>query len=445
MLLFAANASLIFLGGSVLYVGITEAALCQKYGTSAAVANLPATAFGLGSLLPVFVAWYFPYVRLLKPILVVCYGLAAVAGLIMTALLVTLSPAWLVVAGLVAYGLIVGGAMQLIGSFQLEALGRGMSERRRAQTLWLAYGLGPVVALVGSLVSQMVLAGQLELPYVDSSLEFGLARFEITSFPFPLNFAVLFAASVPMMALCALNSAFFVIPYPIEDLKRQPFMTGIFGGVREILRNPTIRMAALATVLIFAGNMILSNISLYTQQLLGTAADQYVGYQNALRFGGKIVSGFLIGWLLTATNPKSGLTATALIGMVGVLWALVVPGKWFMVSFGLMGAGELFAMYYANYILSCSPPSKMRRNMAFTYMLPLVASPAGWLFGKISDGYQQDHRPSFVVAMLILAATLALVVVALPAQPRPRREDMDATDVLLLAQAPTSVPVCPEA
>ena len=138
MLIFAANTSLIYLGGSVLYVGITEAALCQKLGTSAAVANLPATAFGLGSLLPVFVAWYFPFARLLKPILAICYGLTAVAGLVMATLLVVPSPESLVVGGLVAYGLLVGGAMQVIGTFQFEALGRGMSEVRRAQTFWLA-------------------------------------------------------------------------------------------------------------------------------------------------------------------------------------------------------------------------------------------------------------------------------------------------------------------
>jgi len=425
-------------------VGITEAALCQKLGTSAAVANLPATAFGFGSLLPMFIAWYFPFARLLKPILAISYGLTALAGLVMTALLVIPSPVWLVVWGLVAYGLVVGGAMQVIGTFQFEALGRGMSEQRRAQTFWLAYGVGPVIALAGSLVSQMVLAGQVELPCVDSSLQFGLARFVIPTIAFPGNFAVLFAASVPMMVLTALFSTFFVIPHPAQDATRQPFVTGMVGGMVEILRNPTIRIAALATVLIFAGNMILSNISLYTQQILGTAAEQYVGYQNALRFGCKIISGGLIGWLLTTTNPRSGLIATGLVGLVGVLWATVVPGKWFMVSFGLMGAGELFATYYPNYILSCSPASKMRRNMAFTYMLPLVASPAGWLFGRISDLCGQDHRPSFVVAMLFLAATVALVVIALPARPRPRREDMDASDLAREGQVPASGDVRPQ-
>ena len=440
MLLFAANTSLIYLGGSVVYVGITEAALCQKLGTSAAMANLPATAFGFGSLVPVFVAWYFPSVRMLKPLLAISYVLTAAAGMAMTALLLLSAPARVVVWGLVGYGLVVGAAMQIIGTLQFEVLGRGMSAVRRSQTLWLAYAVGPVIALVGSLVSQVVLAGQVELPYVNASLEFGLRPFTFPIAGFPLNFAILFAASVPMMAMCALNSMTFVIPRPAQDLTRQPFVTTVFGGIGEILRNPTIRIASLATILIFGGNMILSNISLYTQQILGVAAEQYVGYQNALRFGCKIISGALIGWLLTRTNPKSALVATALVGLTGVLWAAVVPGKWFMVSFGLLGAGELFATYYPNYILSCSPASKMRRNMAFTYMLPLIASPAGWMFGKISDIYGQDHRPSFVAAMVILAATLALVVFALPARPRPRREDMDATDMAFEPQA-ADVPV----
>jgi hypothetical protein len=90
-------------------------------------------------------------------------------------------------------------------------------------------------------------------------------------------------------------------------------------------------------------------------------------------------------------------------------------------------------MYYPNYILCCSPVSKMRLNMAFAGMLPMIGSPAAWVFGKISDHYQ-DYRPSFVLAMIIIAATVVLVVVALPAHPRPRREDMDESDLALEAQ-----------
>src|SRR5207253_2837051 len=105
---------------------------------------------------------------------------------------------------------------------------------------------------------------------------------------------------------------------------------------------------ALANVLIFAANMILGNISLYTKQILGEEPSQYVGYQNALRFGSKIVGGVLLGWLLARTNPKSGLIATGLICLAGVLWAMVVEGKWFMFSFGLLGAGELYGLYYPN-------------------------------------------------------------------------------------------------
>lgn len=431
MLLFAGNVSLIYLGGSVLYVGITEAALCQKLGTSSAVANLPTTAFGFGSLVPILVAWCFPSVSLLKPIISSCYALCALAGLIMTMLLVTPSPTALVVWSLIAYGFLIGGAMQVIGTFQFEALGRGMSERRRSQTFWLAYGVGPLIALVGSLASQAVLSGAVELPYYDRSQGMSLAHLTFPTLAFPWNFAVLFAVTVPLMALAAVFSMLFVIPRAEQQVERLPFLEGTIGGVGKILANPTIRIAALATVLIYAGNMILSNVSLYTKQSLGTAAEEYVGYQNAMRFGSKSLSGAIIGWLLTTTNPKSGLTATALVGLTGVLWATFVPGKWFMLSFALLGAGELFATYYSNYILACSPRSKMRRNMAFTYMLPLVASPAGWMFGKISDVYHQDHRPSFIVAALILAATLGLVLFGLPARPRPRVEDMDESDLVL--------------
>ena len=451
ILLYGANVGLIYLGCAVFYVGMTEAALCQGFHASDEISNLPASAYSIGAFLPVFVAWYLPFVRVLKPVLAASYLSMALAGVLMTAVLLVCGPtsvsaaaagaagemtpsAWLAISAVTVYAVIVGAANQLVATFQWEVVGRGIPESRRGQAFALAFGAGPVLAVVGSLGSQLILAGKLELPYLDSSLSFHLHQFAIKPLSFPLNYAVLFAASVPIMALAALLSLLFIVPQPAVEVERQPFVAGVFGGLGEFLNYRTIRYAAVATILIFAGNLVMGNVSLYTKQVLGTDATSYVGYQNALRFGFKIFAGLALGWLLAKTSPRAGLIATALICFAGVLWAVLVPGKWFMISFGLLGAGELYGNYYPNYILSCSPTSKMRRNMALSGMLPMISAPAAVFFGWISHHY--GFNWSFYVAMGIIAATIFVVIATLPAHPRPRRQDMDASDLALEGPAP---------
>src|SRR5206468_4217811 len=85
------------------------------------------------------------------------------------------------------------------------------------------------------------------------------------------------------------------------------------------------------------------------------------------------------------SHPKSGLLITGGFLLAGVLWARFVPGTWFLISFGLMGAGELFGVYYPNYILCCSAKSEMRRNMSFASMLNMPTGISAALFGKIAD------------------------------------------------------------
>jgi hypothetical protein len=101
---------------------------------------------------------------------------------------------------------------------------------------------------------------------------------------------------------------------------------------------------------------------------------------------------------------------------------LGVKGEWYLLSFGLLGAGELFGVYYPNYVLDCSPKSKMRRNIA---LLNLVTIPAGFaplVYGYIADSFGQTDKTvgfhmSFLASMLVLTATILLVLIALPKRP----------------------------
>jgi hypothetical protein len=228
------------------------------------------------------------------------------------------------------------------------------------------------------------------------------------------------------MAVAGLASSQFVIPQSGVDPPRPSFVAGIFGGIGEFFRDRVILIAAIATVLVSSGYNVFNNMTLFTREAVGEDAAAYVGYQNALRFGTKAVAGLLLGWLLIKTHPRFGLMATGALCLASVAWVSLVPGMWFLLSFGLMGAGELWGVYYPNYILSCSPREKMRRNMAFVSMLYYPSGFFPVLYGYIADRVGSATRDarfglqmSFAVAGGILVAALVIVQFMLPARPKP--------------------------
>ena len=52
---------LIFVSAPAVYVGVVQAALCHTLGASDTLANLPAAAFLLGQLAPLFFSWLIPH------------------------------------------------------------------------------------------------------------------------------------------------------------------------------------------------------------------------------------------------------------------------------------------------------------------------------------------------------------------------------------------------
>ncbi len=423
LLLYGANVSLVYLAAPVLYVGMTQAVLCEKLGGSKTVSNLPTTVYFWMTLLPIAVAWYFCAVRHLRPVLVGTYTGIALTGAVVTYTLLEPTPAvlteallagnaWLpedfrlpvnwAVPAVLLHSALLGGALGVVGTYQWEMIGRGVSEARRGQALGLAFGLGPVVAFLASLGSQEVL----------------------NRMDYPRNFAVLFGMTVPVMALAAVLSTRFVVPPPRVEVVRPPFFRGTFDGLGEFFGYRPILIAALAMMLVGSGYNVLNNISLYTKEAIGADADRYVGYQNALRFGCKALGGLALGYLLVRTSARMGMIVTGACCLASVLWVLTVSGKGFLLSFGLMGIGELFGVYYPNYILSCSAKAKMRRNISFTYLLNVPLGFVGVVYGLLADHY--GSRSSFALSVGLLVVTLLLVQLGLPAQPRPRPADLEA-------------------
>lgn len=408
LVLVGINTGLSYLASPVLYVGIVHAALGEQLHASATVSNLPASAYLILAALPLFVSWCFPRVSQLKTMLVVCYGILAAINAIMAASLWLPASEDLRIALLILQGGIVGGARTVAVACEFEVLGRAVSPSRRGIALGLAYGAGPILAIVGALTSQLLLTGR-------------LGRITLEGMTFPANFAALFAASVPIMALGAFLSSRFVIPQPLQEAERQPFLVGVFGGLGQFLRRPVVMLAMIVAVVVLAGYAIISNLTLYTREVLGEAPAQFAGYQNAVRFTCKAATGLLLGWLLTRTHPKAGVLVTAMFGLTAVLWVLSTSGIAFLFSFGLLGAGELFGIYVTNYILCCAPATQMRRYMAFTMLTLFPAAGAGILFGQITDQFQADFRAygfrlSFLAASFMIALGI-LLALFLPARP----------------------------
>src|SRR5207247_7158137 len=52
---------LIYLAAPVTYIGVVQAALCDKLGTGATVANLPFAFYQLGQFAPILFAWLIPH------------------------------------------------------------------------------------------------------------------------------------------------------------------------------------------------------------------------------------------------------------------------------------------------------------------------------------------------------------------------------------------------
>lgn len=190
----------------------------------------------------------------------------------------------------------------------------------------------------------------------------------------------------------------------------------ILRGLRSYFLNPLIVTAAIGFLLTYSGTMIMNNMSLYARDTLGEAPEEYAGVQLALRFGFKCVMGFGLGWLVTRMHARASLIATTSICIAGIAWALFVPGKWYLLGFGLLGGGELFYVYYLNYIVSCSKPERMRENTAYTTLITVTIGMMPIVFGLVSDRF--GLRASFVAAIGILVLALILVQSRLPKQPQ---------------------------
>lgn len=483
LILFAVCTGTQYLAAPVLYVGITQASLCDRLGADARTSNLPGTLFFAMTAMPALFAWLSPRVKSLKRNLSLFYGTSA---LMLAALAVTLAlpvSNELKLAMIVLQGGVSGAVMPAAIALLWEVMGRGSDESRRGLALSMAFGAGPLLAVVGSFGQTALLGGNV------FGLHFG-------GLAYPEKFIILFAAGVPVMGLAAVISQFFVIAPVEREQVREPIsaVVGLLIGIplmlaavalmqissapanaaaesrsvdpgmgtllralgtlsaigsalafiyhfRTVLQQRVLLLATLVTILVYAGNVIPSNMNLYSLEVLGDIPENYAGVQNMLRFSFKVVAGAVLGWVLTRTNPRVGILATASIFLVAQIWAMCVTGPWYLVAFGLHGAGELVGVYAPNYFVSASRRDQLRRNMAFVTMLMVPAAPAGYLYGAIVDGVKQagwtafgmnstslGFRLSFLVCGLLILSGILLAVLLLPARPGPQSSKLNPAE-----------------
>lgn len=460
LILFACCTGMQYLAAPALYVGITQAPLCKMLGADTRTANLPATLFFAMTAMPAVIAWLSPRVASLKRNLMLCYAISACMLATLAVTLLSPLPDSVKLAMVILQGGVSGAVMPAAIAFLWEVIGRGSDESRRGLVLSLGFGLGPILAALGSFAQATLLGGDMYF-------------WKFSGIESPWNFVVLFAAGTPVMLMAAWLSRYFVVPPVEREPEREPVsvvapllfgvplmivsvallhsasvwsdeLLRLFGYLaavlaagaiiyyfRELLKQRVLLLATIVTILVYSVNGAPSNMNLYSEQVLGYSPEKNAAVQNLLRFGFKAVAGGLLGWMLTRTNPRAGILATAAICLVSQVWAMFVTGPWYLAAFVIFGAGELIGVYSPNYIVSASRTNDLRRNMAFATMLMVPAAPAGYLYGAIVDFVSQHkltalgmtpvamgYRLSFLVCGLFILSGIVVAVTLLPKQPR---------------------------
>lgn len=472
LLLFAACTAMQYLAAPVLYVGITQASLCDRLEADARTANLPGMLFFAMTAMPAILAWLSPQVRALKRNLSLCYALTAAMLAAVAITLAVDAPRGVKLTMVVMQGGMSGAAMPAAIALLWEVIGRGSAESRRGLALAMGFGLGPILAVAGSFAQAALLGGDL----------FGL---KFPGIDYPWSFVALFAGGVPVMLTAACLAQGFLVPPVDREPRREPIsaVAGLLIGTpcmfasvalfnvasaaelndasgadkewlrwigyafaapaaaaivyhfRGLLRQKVLFWATVVTILVYSGNTIPSNMNLYSEEVLGDAPEKFAGIQNMLRFGFKAAAGAALGWLLTRTNARAGMLATSALFLTSLLWAMTVTGPWYLVAFGVFGAGELIGVYSPNYIVSASQRHELRRNTAFATMLMVPAAPASYLYGSIVDFVKSrgistkgmspsvlGFRLSFLVCAALVLTGIVVALVLLPKEPRPPDE-----------------------
>lgn len=387
--IFALTQLLTYFSAPVLYVGVVQAAFCDKLGASATVSNLPNSTYLLGAVVPLFCAWLFP-ARLEQSLVKWGYAIVAATMLLVCAVVFLPAPAWLRIAVVIGQGLMLGVLNSIINIYLLKCLSRGTSEKGRSRALKYAFGLGPIAAVLGSLFAQLLLAGK------------------IPGVVYPYNFGVLYLIGLPCMLACSLSMRGFRLAESIDE-PAPSFASFLGQSARAYLADRRLVIAWIAYFLWYCTLGGLTNLSLYTREAVGRSPLELAGLIMALRFGLKAVAGFGLGTVAARLGARTAMLLTVVFVGLGLAWPFVSSGYGYLVAFGLMGAGELGGVYFINYVISVSNAAHTTRNLALLSLVGPVCSFAPALHGNLTDRFGFNASFGFGVACASSAVALLLL------------------------------------
>ncbi len=401
---FATYWGIVYLTAPITYVGLVHSNLLNTLKNNDTICNFPSAVYLWMTIVPVVIAWRFPQPRFLKLLSWISISLmAAITAAVAATLWFNLSPmvtTIMVIGHAAVFGMCNGVLMTALW----DSLRRGVSTSRRGAALGFAFGAGPVLACVGALLQDAVFDGKML-----GGWSFGLQ--------FPHNYLAMFAAVAPLLMVGGCVLSLFTVPIAsVSESGSGTPLVEIISGVKQFARNRTVLFAVVIYVIVYSGgNAIFANVSLHAKDLLGDKTDT-VGAQTFLRFGFKAVTGVVLGCLLATASPRATLIATTSILLFGMGWALNSNAEWFLLTFGLLGSGELFGAYFPNYVTTASEKKFVRVNMAYLGVLNTLTGFSSLAFGLISDSYGRIASFYVSAGMLVLAL---LLITLLPADPTP--------------------------
>jgi hypothetical protein len=386
--IFALTQLLTYFSAPVLYVGVVQAAFCDKLGASATVANLPNSTYLLGAVIPLFCAWIFPS-RLEQRLVENCYAILAATMLLVCAVVFLPAPSWLRITVVIGQGLLLGVLNSINNIYLLKCLARGTTETGRARALKYAFGVGPVAAVLGSLTAQLLLSDK------------------VPGIVYPYNFGLLYLVALPCMLLCAwLMKGFRLVDVP--DERAPAFFEFLRRSARDYLADRQLVIAWIAYFLWYCTLGGMTNLSLYTREAVGRSPLELAGLIMALRFGFKSIAGFGLGAIAAKFGARTAMLGTVVFVGLGLAWPFFSSGYGYLGAFGFMGAGELGGVYFINYVISISNPAHTTRNLALLSLVGPVSSVAPAIHGSLTDAFGFNASFTFGVVSAVAAIVLLL-------------------------------------
>ena len=385
--IFCASFVLKYFAAPVGYVGVVQAALCDKLGAGPAVSNLPAAAYLFGHFAPLVLSSFIPS-RRVRAVVVAAYAATTILLAAVCTLLVFPVPTPVRLGAVIGHGLVQGFSGSISNVYVWQCLARGTTLDGRARALKLTYTVGPISAIAGSLAAQFVLGGG------------------VPALPYLYDFAALYLVGVVTMGIVTLISSRYEL-IAISEEPRTPFLRHMADSIRSYGRSRVLVLLWFAYLLWYSTLNGMTNLSLYTRVAIGREPKELSGLIMALRFGFKALAGFVLGVIALRRGMRAPLTTTVLLLGAAIAWAWIAPGYAYLVAFGLLGAGELGGVYFPNYLVAISPAATGTRNLALLTLVSCASSVAPILYGGLTQLF--GFRAAFALGAVLAASSLWLV------------------------------------